>query len=175
MTAVGEGRGRKASLISGASGSSGCPRHSQTLWTPRIHPGLHSFMCIHAQSLSQVRLFCDPMDYSLPGSSVHGILQARILEWVAISLSRGSSQSRTPTRISCISCMGRQILYHWATSEASHHIMEGLQAALGMPAHTWIISWMKYDAHGCVGRNCVSPQHGDEREYTVFSGKGVKT
>ena len=37
---------------------------------------------------------CDPMDYSLPGSSVHGILQARILEWVAISSSRGSSQPR---------------------------------------------------------------------------------
>ena len=37
---------------------------------------------------------CDPMDYSLPGSSVHGILQARILEWVAIPFSRGSSQPR---------------------------------------------------------------------------------
>ena len=38
--------------------------------------------------------FCDPMDYSLPSSPVHGILQARILEWVAISYSRGSSQPR---------------------------------------------------------------------------------
>ena len=37
---------------------------------------------------------CDPMDYSLPGSSVHGILQARILEWVAISFSKGSSWPR---------------------------------------------------------------------------------
>ena len=35
---------------------------------------------------------CDPVDYSLPGSSVHGILQARFLEWVAVSLSRGSSR-----------------------------------------------------------------------------------
>ena len=41
--------------------------------------------------LSCVSLFCDPMDYSPPGSSVHGIPQARILEWVAISFSRGSS------------------------------------------------------------------------------------
>ena len=40
---------------------------------------------------------CDPMDYSLPGSSVQGILQARILEWVAISFSRGSSQPRDRT------------------------------------------------------------------------------
>ena len=48
---------------------------------------------------------CDPMDCSLPRSSVHGISQARILEWVAISFSRGSSQPRDQTCISCI--MGR--------------------------------------------------------------------
>ena len=47
---------------------------------------------------------CDPMDYSLPGSSVHGIFKARILEWVAISFSRGSSQSRDRTHVSCIAC-----------------------------------------------------------------------
>ena len=45
---------------------------------------------------------CDPMDQSPPGSSVHGILQARILEWVAISFYRGSSQSRDGTWVSCI-------------------------------------------------------------------------
>ena len=45
---------------------------------------------------------CNPMDCSPAGSSVHGILQARILEWVAISFSRGSSQPRDRTRISCI-------------------------------------------------------------------------
>ena len=44
---------------------------------------------------------CDSVDCSQPGSSVHGILQARILEWVAISLSRGSSQPRDRTRVSC--------------------------------------------------------------------------
>ena len=45
---------------------------------------------------------CDPMDCSRPGSSVHGILQARILEWVAISFSRGSSRLRDRTQVSCI-------------------------------------------------------------------------
>ena len=45
---------------------------------------------------------CNPIDCSLPGFSVHGILQARILEWVAISFSRGSSQPRNRTRVSCI-------------------------------------------------------------------------
>ena len=53
------------------------------------------------------------MDCSPPGSSVHGILQARILEWVAISFSRGSSQSRDRTRVSCIA--GRRFIL-WATS-----------------------------------------------------------
>ena len=45
---------------------------------------------------------CGPMDCSLPGSSLHGILQARVLEWVAISFSRGSSRPRDQTRISRI-------------------------------------------------------------------------
>ena len=47
--------------------------------------------------------FCDPVDCSPPGSSVHGISQARVLEWGAISLSRESSQPRDRTHISCIS------------------------------------------------------------------------
>ena len=54
---------------------------------------------------SRVRLFCDPMDYRLPGSSVHGISQARILEWVAISFSRGSSRPRGRTQVSPIKLM----------------------------------------------------------------------
>ena len=45
---------------------------------------------------------CDLMDYNLPGSSVHGIFQARILEWVAISFSRGSAQPRDQTQVSHI-------------------------------------------------------------------------
>ena len=52
-------------------------------------------------SLSRVRL-CDPTDCSLPGSSVHGILQARILEWVTMPSSRGSSQPRDRAWFSCI-------------------------------------------------------------------------
>ena len=61
---------------------------------------------------------CDPMNCSPPGSSVHGIFQARIVGWVAISYSKGSSQPRDQTNVSCISCTGRQILQHSATSEA---------------------------------------------------------
>ena len=70
-------------------------------------------VCMHARSAAQSCLtLCDPMDCSPPGSSVHGIFQARILEWVAISSSTGSSWPRDQTRVSYISCSGRQILYH---------------------------------------------------------------
>ena len=58
---------------------------------------------------------CSPTDCNPPGSSLHGIFQARILERVAISFSRGSSQPRDRTQDSCI---GRRIFCHWATREA---------------------------------------------------------
>ena len=62
--------------------------------------------CMKMKSKSEVAqscpTLCDPMDCSLPGSSVHGIFQAVILEWIAISFSRGSSQLRDRTRVSCI-------------------------------------------------------------------------
>ena len=61
---------------------------------------------------------CNPRDCSPPGSSVRGILQARVLEWVAMLSSRGSSQPRYRTCVSCISCIGRQILYPWGSVEA---------------------------------------------------------
>ena len=47
-----------------------------------------AYYALHAKSLQSCPTLCDPMDCSLPGSSVHGILQARILEWVAIASSR---------------------------------------------------------------------------------------
>ena len=57
------------------------------------------YMCVHAQLCPTL---CDPMNCSPPGSSVHGILHARILEWVVISSSNGSSQPRDWICISCI-------------------------------------------------------------------------
>ena len=58
------------------------------------------------------------MDCSLPGSSAHGILQARILEWVAMPFSRGSSRPMNWTQVSCISCITSEYFTHWATWEA---------------------------------------------------------
>ena len=69
-------------------------------------------VCVCSVSLSCPTL-CHSMDCSPPASLVHGILQTRILEWVAISYSRRSSPPRDWTHISCVSCTGGRILYHW--------------------------------------------------------------
>ena len=65
---------------------------------------------------------CDPMDWCLLGSSIHGIFQARVLEWVAISFSRGSSQSRDGTHTSHISCTARELL----TNETTEKLMSSI-------------------------------------------------
>ena len=75
-------------------------------------------VCVCAQSLQSCLTLCDPVDYSSPGSSVLGILQARILEWVAMPSFRGSSQPRDQTHVSCISCISSGFFAHWATWEA---------------------------------------------------------
>ena len=71
---------------------------------------LGSALCLHCVCAQSCPTLCNPMDCSPPGSSVPGISQAGILEWVAISFSRGSSQLRDQTHVSCISCTGRWIL-----------------------------------------------------------------
>ena len=68
-------------------------------------------VCVGGRALSPLTL-CDPTDCSPPGSSVHGIPQARILGWLAISFTRGSSLPRDWTWVSYVSCISRQILYH---------------------------------------------------------------
>ena len=69
-------------------------------------------MLVHAQSLQSCPTLCDPMDSSLPGSSVRGILQARILEWVAMLSSRASSQPKDLTHVSCVSWIADGFFYH---------------------------------------------------------------
>ena len=68
-------------------------------------PGKPTAAAVAAKSLQSCSTLCDPMDCRLPGSPIHGISQAIILEWVAISFSRGSSQPKDRTHIS------QQILY----------------------------------------------------------------
>ena len=73
---------------------------------------------VHAKSLQSCPTLCDPINCSLPSSAVHGIFQARILERVAISFSKGSSQPRNQIHVSCIFYIGRWILYYCTTWEA---------------------------------------------------------
>ena len=80
-----------------------CLRSSDLLGPAHTAVNLSSQLCLHDSTFSSLSLLfsrsvvsdsCDPVDCSLPGSSVYGMFQARILEWVAISFSRGSSQPR---------------------------------------------------------------------------------
>ena len=71
---------------------------------PLLASQLQAVLCC-AKSLQSCPTLCDPMDCSLPGSFVHGILQARILEWVAMPSSRGSFWPRDWTCSSCASCI----------------------------------------------------------------------
>ena len=83
--------------------------------------------CMRAKSCPTL---CNLMDRSPPGSSVHGILQARTLEWVALPSSRGSSPPRAWTQVSCISCTGRRVFLITSTTreaqqqEASINVCE---------------------------------------------------
>ena len=74
-----------------------------------------SHLAVQVLVVQSCPTLCDPMDCSSPGSSVHGIFQARILEWVAISYSRGSSPPRDWTQVSCVA---GQVFTVWATREA---------------------------------------------------------
>ena len=86
-----------------------------------MHPSVHCSMCVCLVT-ELCLILCDPRDCSPPSSSVHGIFQSRMLEWVAISFSRGFSQPRDQTRISCVSCIDRQILYHCITGSQQHYL-----------------------------------------------------
>ena len=77
-----------------------------------IYPNiLFGVLAVHAKLLQLYPALCKPMGCGLPGSSVHEVLQARILEWAAMPSSRGSSRLRDKTHMSYISCIGRQVLH----------------------------------------------------------------
>ena len=69
-------------------------------------------ICMCAKSVQSFPMLCNPIDCSPPGSSDHETLQARILEWIAITSSKGSSQPRDGNYLSYVSCISRWILYH---------------------------------------------------------------
>ena len=98
---------------------------------------------VRAKSLQSCPTLCDPMDCSPPGSSVHGILQARILDWAAILSSRGSSRPRDQAQVSYISCVGRRVLYHECHLGSR---APGLGDELGLP-HAWPAVYLLWGVH----------------------------
>ena len=81
-------------------------------------------LCLKVCACSVIQLcptLCDSMDCSLPGSSVHGISQARILQWVAIFFSRGSSWPKDWNCVSCISSIAGRFFTLWTVGEAWHY------------------------------------------------------
>ena len=101
-----------ASASKGIANCPNRPQHSIGSDNTSLHLLL---MCVlsHVHLLGlELDSLSNSMDWSLPSSSVYGIFQARILKWVAISFSRGSSWPRDWTHISCFSCISRWILYH---------------------------------------------------------------
>ena len=105
----------------------------------RIWLILYMFMRVCAKLLQSCPTFCNPMDCSPPGSSVHGILQARILEWIAMPSSRGSSQLRDQTLVSGISCIAGGFFTCWAmgivTLLPKHNNSVLDKVASGFPSH----------------------------------------
>ena len=81
---------------------------------------IFSYHCECAKSLQLCLTLCDPVDCDSPGSSVHGILQARILEWVAMPSSRGSSRPRDRTCVSYVSRIGRQVFFTTSATWEAH-------------------------------------------------------
>ena len=100
------------------------------LYWRQLKPLALGALCVHAQLCPTL---CNPMDCNQPGSSVHGIFQTRILEWVAVSSFRLSSPPRDLTYVPCISWIDRQVLYHWTTWEAIYIFGFGIFQTEGSP------------------------------------------
>ena len=127
--------------------------HYGNHWTKNLRKSLsHIYVCVwmcvcvHTQSCPTL---CSPMDCSPLSSSAHGTFQARILEWGTIYYSRGSSRLGDQTHISCVSCIGRWILYqlcHLGSHSAVHSFIHCLWLLLGYngsivwPAHSQMFS-----------------------------------
>ena len=90
-----------------------------------------------AKMLQSTWTVCNPMDCSPPGSSVCRIVQARILEWVVILSSRGSSWPRDRLCLSYVSCIGRQVLYHY------RYLGSSAQATVAQKRKNKILWWCK--------------------------------
>ena len=118
--------------------------------------------CMYPQSLRHAWLFFDPMDYSPPGFTVHGILQARVPVWVAIS-SRGSSGP--------ISCIGEKLLYRLCRQGAGDESLCLCRASLHSVCSLWSIRVLgERTGHEVLPPGSLQPFQECERMMLVWSG-----
>ena len=131
-----------------------------------------------AKLLQSCLTLFNPMDCSLPGSSVHGISQARILEWVAVPSSRGSSRPRDPSRISYVSCIGSWFFTLSAAWEAPVFSQSGasnprlktmLLSIACITCHTSLIALLPELAlhHPSPWKNCLTQKLSSEPKRLV--------
>ena len=106
---------KKEQLLTAQQKDTKIRRHQYHCWSTSVHTLGCWTVSVPAQSCP---IRCDPVDCGLPGSSAHGIFQVRVLDWVAISSSRRSSGPQDWTQVSCVSCIGRRVLYHCITWKA---------------------------------------------------------
>ena len=131
------------------------------LWLWKPTGWMHA--CVHTHTHTVPKscwTICDPVDCSPPGSSVQGIFQARILEWVAISSSKGSSWIRDRTYVSFLLYLGRWIFYHWATWKALSSLswMERIEQGRRGKESNWFLSpmctqsphWWECQVHSAI-------------------------
>ena len=109
------------------------------------------YLCMHAQSCLTL---WDPTNGSLPAFSVHKIFQARILEWVAISYSRGFFLLRDWTRVSWVSCISKQILYHCAAWEVLSLLHECV-CAKSLQSYLTLCDLMGHSPPGSSGQRIL--------------------
>ena len=121
--------------------------------------------CVHSKSLQSCLTLWDPTDCIPPGSSVHGILQARILEWVAMLSSRASSQSRNWTHVPYISCVVRWVPY-------TSTIWEALSCEY--PCVNWFPTYMTLPCRGCNEAFCpVTEQQQTQVHIFLLTDVGI--
>ena len=126
---------------------------------------------MHAQSLQSCLTLCDPMGCSPSGSSVHGILQARILEWVAMPSSRESSQARDWIQVSYVSCIGRWVLYHKCHLGSPSRNTKRIKWICACPlASAWHLIGLQ-DASGSCGPGACEESSPDSQIF-LWGGSG---
>ena len=116
-----------------SGGREACKRHTQG----SDHSRRAWRAAAAVQSLSRVRLFCDPIHYSLPDPSTHGLPQARILEWGVISSFRGSSRSRDQTHVTRIKQADSLPLSHQGSPASRKHHNKRIRQSCSLSSITW--------------------------------------